>query len=122
MALTANQLLALFNGYNNVSQKTVNDFVDYIFNGIVPAAGGTITGDLTVNGNVITNSIEQRTTAGLVIGASGNKLGFYGTTAQSRSNVSNIALTDLASVITVLGNVRTALGDGTGGTGLVHLV
>lgn len=76
-SITETQALALFAGYLNVSQTDAENLVAYIFG----TGDRTITGDLIVTGSVATNTLKQRTTAGLSIGtATDQKLGFFGAT------------------------------------------
>jgi hypothetical protein len=65
----------LFANYNNISETDAQNFVDYVFG----VGDRTITGNLTVTGEVKTPLVDQvDSTAGLTIGASTSKLGFYG--------------------------------------------
>lgn len=103
MSVTKDEVKYLFNGYNNVNDRTVNDLIDYWFSGDVTA-----------------NSISQATTAGLVIGRAGQKVGFFGTAPVIKQTVSAQAFTtptDLPTAIiqigflqTVVNNLRTGLG------------
>lgn len=51
MALTEQQAQFLFANYNNISNDFATEFVEYVFS-LVPGSGGTITGDLTITGNL----------------------------------------------------------------------
>jgi hypothetical protein len=105
MALTKTTLKQLFQGYNNVSEQTVNDLADYLF-----------------NGNQTTNKISQASSSvGLTIAAIGDKLTFYGGTVTTRQSVSAqafaaptdlpTALTQIINLQTVVSDMRTALGN-----------
>lgn len=105
MALTKETLKQLYQGYNNVSEKTVNDLADYLF-----------------NGNQTTNKISQASAAvGLTIAAIGDKLTFYGGTVTTRQSVSSVAFVapidlptaeaEIIKLQTVVGDIRTALGN-----------
>lgn len=46
------QTKTLFDNYNNINMQTVADLIDYWFDGTIPATGGTITGDLRIEGKL----------------------------------------------------------------------
>jgi hypothetical protein len=48
MALTRAELVKLYAGYPNNSNQTVRELMDYLFGGLVPTGGGTLTGKLTL--------------------------------------------------------------------------
>lgn len=104
MPLTRAALKDLYSGYNNVNEGTIQDLINYLFQGATTA-----------------DSISQASTAGLKIGLAGTKLGFFGATPVVRQTVSNTAFaipTDLPTAITqitnlqtVVASMRTALGN-----------
>ncbi len=112
----------LFAGYNSNNDKTVTEFIDYIFGGSYAGAVATV------------KKVEQvDSTDGLTIGAAGNKLAFFDETAVTQKTVDDQALTtptDLPSALvqitylqSIVSDLRVALGDigGTLGYGLVHV-
>lgn len=98
-AITQTQALALFAAYLNVSQTDAENLVAYIFG----TGDRTITGDLTVTGSVLTNTIDQRTTAGLkVASATDKKLGFWGAAPVAQQVLATGAGATVDNVITAL--------------------
>ena len=96
--ITVDDALWLFNGYDNVSQTVAENLVAYIFG----AGDRTVTGDFTVTGNILTNSIKQRTTSGLVISAASGKVGFYDKTPVTQQILATGASHTVDDVITFL--------------------
>lgn len=112
MALTEKKLRDLFAAYNNVNDKTVEELIAYLFSGAQTAA-----------------SISQATSAGLKVGLVGSKLGFFGVDPIVKPTVSNVVIdtpVDLATAIVQIGNLKTVvdslrskIGSGAGGLGLM---
>jgi len=57
MALTKAALTSLFDNYNNSNLNTVQEFMDYLFGGLLPISGGTIDGNLEITGNL---TVDQK--------------------------------------------------------------
>ena len=96
--ITVDEAQYLFANYNNISDTDAKNFVDFVFG----VGDRTITGDLTVTGNVITDEVKQRTTGGLVIGAATDKLGFYGHATETQQVLATGTGKTVDQVITAL--------------------
>lgn len=67
MAVTKEAVQALFAAYPNNNQNTVREFIDYIFGivppgGFLPLSGGTMTGNINMNGTQLLNAILNGST------------------------------------------------------------
>jgi hypothetical protein len=97
--ITQQEAQYLFDNYNNISETDAQNFVDYVFGD----GDRTITGDLTVTGEIKVPLVDQASeSAGLKIGATASKLGFYGVNPQTRQVLATGASHTVDDVITFL--------------------
>lgn len=99
--ITQSEAEQLFAAYLNISQTDAENLVGYIFG----TGDRTVTGDQTVTGSVITNSVKQRTAAGLTVGIATDKLGFYGKAPIVQAVLATGAGATVDDVITALQNI-----------------
>ncbi len=109
--ITEEKAQYLFANYNNISETDAENFVAYVFGtgdrtitGDLDVTGDTILeGDASVGGTLFTNSLEQRTGAGLIIAsATDKKLGFWGQAPVVQQILATGAGNDADDVITAL--------------------
>lgn len=106
--ITADAAHYLFNNYNNIDDTAADNFVDYVFG----LGDRTITGNLDVTGtitaetSVLTNLINQRTTAGLVLsGDNAKKMSFWGASPAAQQVFATGASHTVDQLITFLQSV-----------------